>query len=37
MNLTVYGTTYHVTTEADLFRLLFALATLDAPARGKAA
>jgi hypothetical protein len=37
MNVTIYGTTYHVMTEADFFRLLVALDTLQALARGEAA
>jgi hypothetical protein len=37
MTVTISGAKYHVTTEADLFRLLFALATLDALVRGNAA
>ena len=36
MNVTAYGSTYHVTTEADLFRLLFALQTLNALTRDAA-
>lgn len=37
MTLTAHGIVYRVTTEADLVRLLAALATLDALARRKAA
>lgn len=37
MNVTIHGSTFHVDTEADVFRLCSALRILDALARGKAA
>ena len=37
MNITVHGMTYRVVMEADLFRLLIALHTLQALARREAA
>ena len=37
MNVTAYGSTYRVDTEADVFRLCFAVRILEALARRKAA
>ena len=37
MNLTIYGRTYHVRTEAELIRLLLALHVLQALMHRKAA